>query len=107
MQPPGSTGEETKHEIVRVSVGEPGEDTDGSSEDEAFEDGQPVDDWEDDEQRLIRQGGSGIPLGPVSSNRSSSPVCLHLLPTRRTVSLDRCCLRYPPNTSAENVSYST
>ncbi|KAI0771806.1 HAD-like domain-containing protein [Irpex lacteus] len=85
VQPPGSTGEETKHEIVRVSVGEPGEDTDGSSEDEAFEDGQPVDDWEDDEQRLIRQGGSGIPLG-------SDGIPRPLLPAISAKHVGRKCL---------------
>lgn len=69
VQPPGSTGEETKHNVVRVTVGEPGdEDTDGSSEDEQFEEGHLVQEWEDDEQRLIREGGAGIPVGPVSQN---------------------------------------
>lgn len=71
VRPPGSTGVEenaTKtHELVRVTVGESGEEgSDGSSEDELSEDGQQVEEWEDDEQRLIRQGGAGIPLGPVS-----------------------------------------
>lgn len=93
VQPPGSTGEETKHEIVRVSVGESGEDTDGSTEDEAFEDGQQVDEWEDDEQRLIRLGGSGIPLGPVSLQ---PPVFIrhaftHPLPSGRCPSTSAPC----------------
>ncbi|KAI0339826.1 NIF-domain-containing protein [Trametopsis cervina] len=64
VQPPGSTGEEPKTEVLRVNVGESGEDTDGSSDDEPFVDGQQVEEWEDDEQRLIRQGGTGIPVGP-------------------------------------------
>lgn len=68
VQPPGSTGDEHKHDVVRVPVGESGEDSDGSSEDEPFADGQQVEEWEDDEQRLIRQGGAGIPVGPVSQN---------------------------------------
>lgn len=71
VQAPGSTGEEHKQEI-RVTVGPSDDDTDGSQEDEPFVDGQQVEEWEDEEQRLIRQGGSGIPVGPVSGNRCSS-----------------------------------
>lgn len=66
VQPPGSTGDENKQE-VRVTVSEPEDDeSDGNSfEDEPFADAEQTAEWEDDEQRLIRQGGSGIPIGPV------------------------------------------
>ncbi|KAJ3479118.1 hypothetical protein NLI96_g9281 [Meripilus lineatus] len=65
VQPPGSTGEETKQEIVQVVVGDSGEESDGSySEDEVFTVGLRVEDLEDEEQRLIKQGGTGIPTGP-------------------------------------------
>ncbi|THH00754.1 hypothetical protein EW026_g1825 [Hermanssonia centrifuga] len=60
VQPPGSTGEIKQD--VRITVGE-SEDSDGS-EDDAFVDGHQVEEWEDEEQRLIRQGGTGIPVGP-------------------------------------------
>ncbi len=71
VQPPGSTGEETKQEIVQVVVGDSGEESDGSySEDEVFTVGLRVEDLEDEEQRLIKQGGTGLPIGPVSYPRS-------------------------------------
>lgn len=73
MQPPGSTGEETRQEIVQVVVGESGEESDGSySEDEVFTVGLRLEDAEDEEQRLIKQGGAGIPIGPVSRFTSTT-----------------------------------
>ena len=63
VQPPGSTGDELKSE-VRVTVGE-SDDSDGSFDDEPFGDGRQVESWEDEEQRLIRQGGAGVPIGTV------------------------------------------
>ena len=71
VQPPGSTGDEIKTEI-RVTVGE-SDDSDGSFDDEPFPDARQVEDWEDEEQRLIRQGGAGIPLGPVRCRHCSPP----------------------------------
>ena len=101
VQPPGSTGEETRHEVVRVTVGETGDDSDGSSEDEPFEDGQQVEEWEDDEQRLIRQGGAGIPVGPVSQTHRPLPwSCSQIVP--RTGHRNHCCLQSRPNMQARS-----
>lgn len=103
VQPPGSTGEETKHEVVRVTVGESGEDTDGSSEDEPSLDGHQVEEWEDDEQRLIRQGGAGIPVGTVSQNHRPPPwSCSQIV--SRTARRNRCCLPSRPSTLARSAS---
>jgi RNA polymerase II subunit A small phosphatase-like protein len=45
-----------------------GDDTDetGATGDEEYEDANNMEDIEDEEYRLIRQGGAGIPIGPVS-----------------------------------------
>jgi hypothetical protein len=44
-----------------VSISDSGTESDGSSVDD-----EPIaEEWEDDEQRLIRQGGNGIPIGEV------------------------------------------
>lgn len=86
VQPPGSTGDENKQE-VRVTVSEPEDDeSDGNSfEDEPFADAEQTAEWEDDEQRLIRQGGSGIPIGPDGSPQP-------LLPAISSKHLGRKCL---------------
>ncbi|KAI0645569.1 NIF-domain-containing protein [Trametes meyenii] len=67
VQPPGSTGEDVshphlhKHRVARDS----GDESDGSFTEEAnFNEFITVDEVEDEEQRLIRQGGNGIPTGP-------------------------------------------
>lgn len=68
VQPPGSTGREHRQE-VRVSISDSDTHTERSSL--QFDDEPPVlDEWEDDEQRLIRQGGNGIPIGLVGPVRS-------------------------------------
>ncbi|KAK7692464.1 hypothetical protein QCA50_004089 [Cerrena zonata] len=60
VQPPGSTGEE--HYVVST---EPGEESDGSySDDEVFTAALRAEELEDEEQRLIKQGGAGLPIGP-------------------------------------------
>ena len=69
VQPPGSTGDESIHNRSRRNSREMGEESDGSTsftEDEDLEEGTPVDEVEDEEERLIMQGGAGIPIGPVS-----------------------------------------
>ncbi|PIL35846.1 transporter [Ganoderma sinense ZZ0214-1] len=66
VQPPGSTGDESIHNRSRRNSREMGEESDGSTsftEDEDLEDGTPVDEVEDEEERLIMQGGAGIPIG--------------------------------------------
>ena len=69
VQPPGSTGEESRSDYVVSS--EPGEESDGSySDDEVFTAALRAEELEDEEQRLIKQGGTGIPIGPVSSFRA-------------------------------------
>ena len=71
VQPPGSTGDESIHNRSRRNSREMGEESDGSTsftEDEDLEDGTPVDEVEDEEERLIMQGGAGIPVGPVSTS---------------------------------------
>ena len=70
--PPGSTGTptETHHHDHRTHTQDSENESDGSTsftEEEDLDDGSPMDDIEDDEERLILQGGAGIPIGPVSS----------------------------------------
>ncbi len=68
VQPPGSTGE-SLHNHSRRNSRDMGEDSDGSTsftDDEELDEGTPVDEVEDEEERLIMQGGAGIPIGPVS-----------------------------------------
>jgi RNA polymerase II subunit A small phosphatase-like protein len=66
VQPPGSTGEEIAHDHSRAHTRDSGDESEGTSytEDEDVDD--HMDDAEDDEDRLIMNGGAGIPIGPVS-----------------------------------------
>ncbi|KAI0675170.1 NIF-domain-containing protein [Trametes maxima] len=67
VQPPGSTGEDVSHShLLRHRVArDSGDESDGSFTEEAnFNELITVDEVEDEEQRLIRQGGNGIPTGP-------------------------------------------
>lgn len=69
VQPPGSTGEEGVPEHAQAQGRESGDESDGSTsftEDEELDEGGPLDDVEDEEERLIMNGGAGIPIGPVS-----------------------------------------
>lgn len=73
VQPPGSTGEESPHDHIHGQGRESGTESDGSTsftEDEDLEDQGPLDDIEDEEERLIMNGGAGIPIGPVRSQDS-------------------------------------
>lgn len=66
VQPPGSSGEaalHAGHSHIHTS-GNESDDT-GASDDE-YEDAHNMEDIEDDEERLIRQGGVGIPIGLAS-----------------------------------------
>lgn len=67
VQPPGSTGEEhlRDHTTHAHVSGNESDDT-GATGDEEYEDASNMEDVEDEEDRLIRQGGAGIPIGPVS-----------------------------------------
>ncbi|KAI0355599.1 NIF-domain-containing protein [Trametes cingulata] len=70
VQPPGSTGENLTHSVLHPhrparDSGSGGEDSDSSFTDDAhFHELITVDEVEDEEQRLIRLGGTGIPTGP-------------------------------------------
>ena len=86
VQPPGSTGEESVHNHSRRNSRDLGDETDGSTsftDDDELEEGTPVDEIEDEEERLIMQGGAGIPIGPVSDCPCS------LLCSKYTTSHDR------------------
>lgn len=66
VQPPGSTGDEP---ILQRNAGE--EDSDGTSftdEDDVGDVTQDQIQEEDEEERLIMNGGAGIPIGPVRVN---------------------------------------
>lgn len=92
VQPPGSTGEEGKTEHTHV-VSESGEESDGSySDDDLMLAG------EDDEERLIRQGGAGIPTGPV---RALLLLCPGVV---LTMYLAHTSGRQAPATSPSNIS---
>ncbi|TFK90024.1 NIF-domain-containing protein [Polyporus arcularius HHB13444] len=75
VQPPGSTGE-SLHNHSRRNSRDMGEDSDGSTsftDDEELDEGTPVDEVEDEEERLIMQGGAGIPIGPDGIPRPLLP----------------------------------
>ncbi|RPD57610.1 NIF-domain-containing protein [Lentinus tigrinus ALCF2SS1-7] len=67
VQPPGSTGENLTHAHLydkRVAR-DAGDDSDSSFTDEGnFHEMITIDEVEDEEQRLIKSGGTGIPIGP-------------------------------------------
>jgi RNA polymerase II subunit A small phosphatase-like protein len=74
VQPPGSTGEEhlRDHTAHAHVSGNESDDT-GASGDEEYEDASNMEDVEDEEDRLIRQGGAGIPIGPDGELRPLLP----------------------------------
>lgn len=69
VQPPGSTGDEIMREQLpqRDSEHESDGSTSFTEDEEGEEDGMPIDEVEDEEERLILNGGAGIPIGPVSA----------------------------------------
>ncbi|KAI0066074.1 NIF-domain-containing protein [Artomyces pyxidatus] len=65
--PPGSTADEvTQLRAQQHHESSSGDESDGTSftEDEDVEEGAAIDEVEDDEDRLILNGGAGIPVGP-------------------------------------------
>lgn len=66
VQPPGSTGDDIAHDHSRAHTRDSGDESEGTSytEDEDVDD--HLDDAEDEEDRLIMNGGAGIPIGPVN-----------------------------------------
>ncbi|KAI0645586.1 HAD-like domain-containing protein [Trametes meyenii] len=76
VQPPGSTGGDSIRDHSRRNSRDLGEDSDGSTsftEDEDLDEGTPMDEIEDEEERLIMQGGAGIPIGPDGVPRPLLP----------------------------------
>ncbi|KAL6305218.1 HAD-like domain-containing protein [Sparassis latifolia] len=85
VQPPGSTGHDVTHEL-HPHVKDSGDESDSSmSEDEVSQDLIHVEEFDDEEQRLIRQGGAGIPIGPDGKK-------MPLLPPIALEHLGRKCL---------------
>jgi len=75
VQPPGSTGDDLVHEH-HARGRESGDESDGSTsftDDEDLDDNGPIDDIEDEEERLIMNGGAGIPIGPDGVARPLLP----------------------------------
>lgn len=68
VQAPGSTGEEPAR--AQTQHDSSGDESEGTSftEDDDVEEGPLMDEVEDDEERLILNGGAGIPIGPVRSH---------------------------------------
>lgn len=72
VQPPGSTGEESP---ARTHQHDEGDESDRTSftEEEEGEDPNAIEEVEDEEDRLILQGGAGIPTGPDGLPRPLLP----------------------------------
>jgi carboxy-terminal domain RNA polymerase II polypeptide A small phosphatase len=81
VQPPGSTGEDILHDHT-MQTHTSGDETDGTGAtgDEEYEDANNMEDMEDEEGRLIRQGGVGIPIGPVGRTQGYFPSATNVLP---------------------------
>jgi carboxy-terminal domain RNA polymerase II polypeptide A small phosphatase len=83
VQAPGSTGEESR-QISHISTStdveaesimdDSADDSDPSQSADSSISASPIHEEEDEEARLIRQGGSGIPIGPVSHRDPSQVV---------------------------------
>lgn len=102
VQPPGSTGDQ----VVRTNTHD-SEDSDGTSyTDDEGEDRHMLDE-QDEEERLIRNGGSGIPIGAVRPLTLFLCYCI-LTPAdvrHRMAFQNHYCHQYPLNTLAENAWY--
>ena len=67
VQPPGSKGDDVVH--TRTHSQDSGDESDATTtftEEEDIDELNAIDDLEDEEERLIMNGGVGIPIGPVS-----------------------------------------
>lgn len=76
VQPPGSTGESVLHHPAKRDSAIPandGDESDTSFTDDEDMDDVNLDDAQEEEDRLILNGGAGIPIGPVSIRFSPSP----------------------------------
>ena len=77
VQPPGSTGENLNHTPTilydKSHVHDASDDSDSSFSDEGeFNEAILINQAEDEEQRLIKSGGAGIPIDAVSCR----PICV-------------------------------
>ena len=69
VQPPGSKGDDVVH--TRTHSQDSGDESDATTtftEEDDMDELNAIDDLEDEEERLIMNGGVGIPIGPVSSD---------------------------------------
>jgi carboxy-terminal domain RNA polymerase II polypeptide A small phosphatase len=66
VQPIGSTGEDIPHEHRHRDSDRDSDTSTSFIDDEDVEEPSPIDEVEDEEERLILNGGAGIPVGPVS-----------------------------------------
>ncbi|GBE80706.1 predicted protein [Sparassis crispa] len=90
VQPPGSTGEESLHEHAHHGR-DSGDESDGSTsftEDEEMEEPNRIDEVEDEEERLIMNGGTGIPIGPDGVEQPLLPPILPKHAGRKCLVLD-------------------
>ena len=75
VQPPGSKGDDVVH--TRTHSQDSGDESDATTtftEEDDMDELNAIDDLEDEEERLIMNGGVGIPIGPVSGN--TFPLCI-------------------------------
>ncbi|TFY74513.1 hypothetical protein EWM64_g9499 [Hericium alpestre] len=87
VQAPGSTG---AGEITSLRNESSGDESDGTSftEDEEAEEPGGVEEIEDEEDRLIMNGGAGIPIGPDGTPRPLLPVLTAQFAGRKCLVLD-------------------
>ncbi len=106
VQPPGSTGENLTHSHhYEKRVARDGDDSDSSFTDEGnLHEMITINDVEDEEQRLIRSGGTGIPIGPVSQLRICASSSLHAVVWLRMANRNLCYHLLHPSMLAVNVS---
>lgn len=106
VQPPGSTGEESIHDLPRQRDSDHDSDASTSfTEDEDMEEGVPIDEVEDEEERLILNGGAGIPMGPVSTATSFPEAIRTYTLSERMASHDHYFLLCRLSTLVGNVLY--
>ncbi len=108
VQPPGSTGENLSHPHTfekRISR-DVSEDSDSSFTEEGnFHELIAISDVEDEEQRLIRLGGTGIPIGPVSNLILLALTAFKPTSGFRMANRNLCYLQLHPNTRDVNAWY--
>jgi RNA polymerase II subunit A small phosphatase-like protein len=78
VQPPGSKGDDVVH--TRTHSQDSGDESDATTtftEEDDMDEMNVIDDLEDEEERLIMNGGVGIPIGPVSNPLPSRVLMSH------------------------------